>query len=240
MPIANFWLRNALWKATSAGFALLDAGRLHPSRERNLRALRSTVDYIERHLPGALAIDTQWELLRYALSQTTAQGAHLEFGVFGGGSIRYLAKTRRDATFHGFDSFEGLPESWTGAFARGAFSRGGRLPRVPRNVVLHKGLFGDTLPEWRTAYADPIAFVHVDCDLYSSTVEVLAGIGDRLQAGTIVVFDEYFNHAGWERHEFRAWQEFVAGRGVRYDYLAYAREQVAIRITHVAPLDRAT
>ena len=42
---------------------------------------------------------------------------------------------------------------------------------------------------------------------------------ERLQPGSIIVFDEYFNYANWERHEFKAWQEFVTKYGVNHEYL---------------------
>ena len=49
----------------------------------------------------------------------------------------------------------------------------------------------------------------------------------------MIVFDEYFNYPGWERHEFKAWQEFVAEHAIDYAYLGYARQQVALRITGI-------
>ena len=39
-------------------------------------------------------------------------GLNLEFGVFKGVTISAVAKARPDLIFHGFDSFEGLPEDW--------------------------------------------------------------------------------------------------------------------------------
>jgi hypothetical protein len=38
----------------------------------------------------------------------------LEFGVFKGTSINFFSSQRPDLVFHGFDSFKGLPENWTG------------------------------------------------------------------------------------------------------------------------------
>ena len=40
------------------------------------------------------------------------KGHYMEFGVFEGKSINYLASLNKKVTFHGFDSFEGLPEQW--------------------------------------------------------------------------------------------------------------------------------
>jgi hypothetical protein len=79
----------------------------------------------------------------------------------------------------------------------------------------------------------PIAFLHIDCDIYSSTVDILQGVGDRLQAGTIVLFDEYFNYSGWRHHEFKAWQEFVAANDISYEYLGFARQQALVRVSSI-------
>jgi hypothetical protein len=220
----------------AAAFQLFDVGRIHPVRERSLRELERTVDYIESNMPDAIGFETQREVLDYALSQTTVAGDYLEFGVFRGGTIRYIQKRLRrmgkaGAIIHGFDSFEGLPEAWGGShLGQSAFSTRGKLPRVPRNVVLHRGWFSDTILEWRASAAAPLAFLHVDCDIYSSTVEVLEGLYDRMQVGTVIVFDEYFNYPNWRQHEFRAWREIVERHNLTYEYLAFARNQVAIRI----------
>jgi hypothetical protein len=75
-----------------------------------------------------------------------------------------------------------------------------------------------------------VAFLHLDADLYSSTVTVLEHVGPRLRPGSVIVFDEYFNYPGWEQHEHRAWLEFVAKTGITYQYVAYTcnNEQVAV------------
>ena len=53
--------------------------------------------------------------------------------------------------------------------------------------------------------------------------------------GTVIVFDEYLNYPGWQNHEFKAFQEFVKANNVRYTYLGYARQQVAVRIDAIGP-----
>ncbi len=197
----------------------------------------------------ALGFDSQRDLIDHVMGQI-GEGHCLEFGVFTGGTIRYMAKKLRtrsrqapriksaktqflpEIDIHGFDSFEGLPEAWGGfSLGKRAFDVGGKLPKVPGNVALHKGWFEKTLPAWLAANPGPIAFVHIDCDLYSSTVTILEGIRERLQPGSIILFDEYFNYPGWERHEFKAWREFVDKYAIAYEYIGYARQQVAVRIS---------
>jgi hypothetical protein len=232
MLVTNFRLKYLLYKIVLSGFQLYDTGRLHPVRERAIRALNKSVDYIEMHMPDAMGFDTQKELLAYCLDTTQASGHYLEFGVFTGGTMRYMARRKPGQHFHGFDSFEGLPEEWSGFWlGKNAFSVDGRLPSVPDNVTLHKGWFSDTLPPWRATNPGKVAFMHIDCDLYSSTVDILENLADRMQAGTVVLFDEYFNYPNWENHEFKAWKEFVAKHGIGYEYIGFARQQVAVRIT---------
>ena len=58
----------------------------------------------------------------------------------------------------------------------------------------------------------------------------MEGLRDRLQPGTVIVFDEYFNFPNWREHEFKAWKEFVARYNLTYEYLSYSRQQAAVRI----------
>ena len=215
-------------------YQALDVARIHPVRERALRALADTVDYIDERMPDAVGFETQKDVTEYALKQVLVKGHYLEFGVFTGGTIRFMAKRVAGAVIHGFDSFEGLPEDWGGfQLGKAAFDVGGKLPSVPDNVKLYRGWFSQSLPPWCASNAGPIAFMHIDCDLYSSTKTIFDLLGDRLQPGTIILFDEYFNYANWRNHEFKAFQELVAERKLTYTYLAYARQQVAVRIDSV-------
>src|SRR5258708_16542752 len=124
MLVTNFWLKFLLYRVVLGWNQLLDTGRLHPVRERARRALVDSVDYIDKNMASALGFDTQRDLLGYSLTQVAVEGHYLEFGVFSGGTIRYLARSKPNVPIHGFDSFEGLPEAWSGftlrhrAFAR--------------------------------------------------------------------------------------------------------------------------
>ena len=95
------------------------------------------------------------------------------------------------------------------------------------------GWFDDTVPGFLAEHPGPVSFLHLDADLYSSTRTVLDLVGPRLQPGSIVLFDEYFNYLGWEQHEHRAWAEYVARTGTHFEYLGYTidNEQVIARIT---------
>lgn len=231
MLVTNFRFKYYVYRLMCGIYQALDVARIHPVRERALRALADTVDYIDDHLPDAVGFETQKEVTEYALKQVAVEGHYLEFGVYTGGTIRFIAKRAGHRTIHGFDSFKGLPEDWSGfQLDAAAFDANGRLPKVPANVRLYPGWFEQSLPAWLAAHAGPVAFMHVDCDLYSSTKTIFDLLGDRLVPGTIILFDEYFNYANWRNHEFRAFQELVAARRLEYSYLAYARQQVVVRI----------
>ena len=138
------------------------------------------------------------------------QGLVLEFGVYSGTTVNHIANSsgwRIDA----FDSFEGLPETWRDGYEKGKFARG-KLPEVADNVCLHVGLFDNSLPEFLNSLENsnlPIKYLHIDSDLYSSAKTIFDQLGNRIVAGSVIVFDEYFNYPGWKNGEFKAFQEFV-------------------------------
>jgi hypothetical protein len=197
-----------------------------------MRAKQQSLDYIEAEMGDALIFADRWDLLAFAAREAPETGLLIECGVADGASLRHLAgATARP--LHGFDSFEGLPEHWAGTFERkGKFGRGGALPEVPANVTLHKGWFEQTLPPFLAAHRDDVAFLHIDCDIYSSTVTIFGELGLRLRPGSVIVFDEYFNYPSWQRHEWRAFQEFLRESGFSYRYLGFAQKNghVAVKL----------
>ena len=129
-------------------------------------------------------------------SDLAAHGMRLEFGVRQGHSIRALANATR-GTWNGFDSWRGLPSEVRRMHGRhsherlqslnltarqrigwraGQYSTGGTLPSVPTNVALHSGWFNETLPAFLggpEGWNMPLAFAHVDCDVYESARPLL-------------------------------------------------------------------
>src|ERR1700685_1840475 len=104
MLITNFRLKYVLYKIVCGAYQLVDTGRIHPVRERALRALQRSVDYIERAMPDALGLETHADLSDYPSPAVGIDGHYLEFGVSAGGTIRYIARQIGPRTIHGFDS----------------------------------------------------------------------------------------------------------------------------------------
>lgn len=194
-----------------------------------LEAKNQTIDYIKANMPDAPYFEKHPALVKYVVGEATLPGLYLEFGVGRGKSIRWIGSAA-SRTVYGFDSFEGIPEYWNGN-PIGAFAQK-KLPSVPDNVQFEIGMFDETIPKFLEAHKDPVALLHVDCDLYSSTVTIFDAFGPRLQPGAIILFDEYYNFPRWEQHEFKAFQEFVQSSGMKYEYIAYSvtGQQAAVRV----------
>ncbi len=146
---------------------------------------------------------------------------YLEFGVYRGASILWWAEhnAHPDSRFFGFDSFEGLPEDWElgrGGLKRGDLSTGGAIPATDDvRVAFVKGWYQQTLPQFLQTF-EPIGrlVVHLDSDLYSSTLYALTSLNPLLAPGSILMFDEFCNH-----EEFRAFNDYVG---------AYTRDYRAV------------
>jgi len=189
-------------------------------------AALSSAKYAAQVMPTARTFTDPESTLRYGLEIAPHGGMALEFGVFQGRSLRIIAAARPEGEVYGFDSFAGLPEDYRSHVRTGAFAVDER-PVVP-GAELVVGWFDDTLKGFLAEHPGPVDFLHVDGDLYSSAVTVLSLVGPRLRAGSVIVFDEFFNFPGWEDHEFRAWQEHLAATGTEVSYEAYTvnNEQV--------------
>jgi hypothetical protein len=159
--------------------------------------------------------NTDCNNLEEAYKLAPKEGLVMEFGVAKGSSIKTLANINKDRTVYGFDSFKGLPEFWNGLGA-GHFAC--EIPKVDENVVLVDGWFNETLPKFLETNKEKVAFIHIDCDLYSSTKTVFNNLKDRMVDGCVIVFDELLDYGDdiWREHEYKAFQEFLEETGYQY------------------------
>ena len=228
--VLRFFASNVVDR-TAWARSMAQLSRVEAERDR---AAAEKVAFIRDQLRDLPLCASRWEVLDIALRQVSVDGWYAEFGVADGESLRYLCQ-RVPKPVYGFDSFQGLPERWGPGVWRGAFARPhGAPPSLPSNAVLVTGTFDETLPRFLQAHGSgSVAFLHLDADLYSSTATVLSALGERIVPATILVFDEYFGYVGWKATgEFRAFAEFLAKTGYRFEYLACnaAGAQVAVRI----------
>lgn len=122
-------------------------------------------------------------------------GNFAEFGVYNGGSAKLLSEIKGEGrALHLFDSFEGLPklgpkdDGWEEGWFRG--SREGvemLLGKYPK-IHIHQGLFPTTAEPVRD---EKFAFVHLDVDIYQSTLDGLEFFYPRLSPGGLLLSHDY-------------------------------------------------
>jgi hypothetical protein len=135
-------------------------------------------------------------------------GDIVEFGVFQGSTMKFLATLCPNRTIHGFDTFNGLTgqnlsiDSYAGACVK---EREGEmccpLSTVQDNLSEFNNInltqcdarfptqFINKLP-------DRILLAHMDMDLYHPTIATMPQIWNRITDGGIIIFDD-FGVEGW-------------------------------------------
>lgn len=162
-------------------------------------------------------------------------GYYMEFGVLNGEAMIDAFRQLRGVPSHyfGFDSFQGLPDlqpsdeearEHSPNFYKGNFKSMTR-DYVKANILscsrmledeltLVEGYFSDVLAGFDKALLHengvPLC-IYIDCDLYSSTVDVLRFIDDLVVTGTWLLFDDYWFYRGSPLHgEQRAIREWIS------------------------------
>ena len=169
-----------------------------------------------------------------------ANGSWTEFGVFSGNTLRMMSKRRADTGMvYAFDSFRGLPDRWRNVsyapalekyVSRGAFSLQGRPPDIDLyNVAYIVGLFGATVPSFVHEVRRPAAFVHIDCDLFSSAQTVLCSMVPRMVHGTVVVFDELVNYPEYRLGEMLALWKCMNRSSLRMRVIGHACNKIHLK-----------
>ena len=146
---------------------------------------------------------------------------YLEFGVAGGSSFKWWVKhnANTQSKFHGFDTFEGLPEDW-GPFKAGDMSAGSKTPDIQDSrVKFYKGLFQQTLPGFIQKFnSNNRKVIHMDADLYTSTLYSLTSLAPLLKKNDIILFDEYLVPS----HEFLAFNNFIKSYYINVELIGAA------------------
>lgn len=141
-------------------------------------------------------------------------GAMAELGVAFGASAKLILHYSQDRPLHLFDTFAGLPDPGKedspkfhgGDFRSDLNSVRTYLGAVAENrVSFHAGLFPAT--------AGPVqdkrfSFVHLDVDLYQSTLDGLKFFYPRMSPGAILISHDFVSAEGVNR----AFQEFFADK----------------------------
>jgi O-methyltransferase len=206
-----------------ANFLLKGCGlrRLHGTGP--LKLVRSGLDEIDlQHLRDSNSCPSfasRMDMHRYLHDEIIKGTAidYLEFGVYQGESIKYWTSLNKapQSRFFGFDSFEGLPEDWRDGQPRGHFDTGGSIPIIEDcRVQFVKGWFINSVPPFARDFAARNRLVlHLDADLYGSTMLPLVHFDRLMTSGTLLVFDEFYDR----EHEYKALMDWrkICGRKFR-------------------------
>jgi len=191
LRLALFWLANLL--SLSKWISKQEKGEILNDFFRLKR------DYSKRYLLYEYVID------KFGLKEVPVD--FIEFGVCEGNSLKWWTEhiEHPKARFFGFDTFEGLPENW------GTYRKGDMNSQMPQfedeRVTLIKGLFQETVPGFlKNGYECRYRkVIHLDADLFSSTLFVLTSLAPFLKTGDILFFDEF----NVPNHEFLAFKFFT-------------------------------
>ncbi len=176
-----------------------------------------------------------------ALRFNGIDGDYAEFGCAGGMTfaLAHAEARRRGHRAHlwAFDSFNGLPPpkspedehpEWReGVLATSVdeFHQLCARNSIPRNeYTVVTGYYEETL-ERMSPDDEPtnIALAYIDCDLYSSTTEVLRFLEPRLKHGMIVAFDDYFCWSPSQISGERKALLELTGENERWNWTPYAQ-----------------
>jgi hypothetical protein len=158
-------------------------------------------------------------------------GDYYEFGIYRGYAFWKAQQIcnrlgLHDTSFYGFDSFAGLPsvdgiDQTNNQFFEGQFacSKEDVVRHLSKNgvdwskTVLVEGYFDQSLTgELKQKYPfKKVAVALVDCDLYSSTKDVLTWSLDLFDDGSILLFDDWYSFGNDPAlGQQRAFLEFLA------------------------------
>lgn len=196
--------------------------------------------------------DIMLDIARYATANRPIDGYYMEFGSFEANTMRLAWNCFRHLfNWHyiSFDSFEGLPE--ISPIDQQVIWEKGKLKMTERDftrLCKQAGMPADRLTTIKGFYEHSLtddlkqrllprkaAVVYIDCDLYHSTVPVLAFVKDFLQPGTIIVFDDWNCFYGDpDRGERRAWREFcLANPELRFE--PFVQTGMQMSFIHLGP-----
>lgn len=207
--------------------------RLHPIEEKAAQLYDRFRDFTM--VPKSIFIAN----LKLAYDYGNVAGCVVECGVWRGGMCAGIAEILKDKEFYLFDSFEGLPQAKE--------IDGERALRWQRNVEspsyydncraeidfakramemtgvkhkLTKGWFNETLPH---SIVPNIAILRLDADWYESTMDCLINLFDKVCAGGIIMFDDYYVFEGCRRavHDFLSLRKDASSIRQYADTVAY-------------------
>jgi len=168
-----------------------------PARAKVIDLIKQIKDETEMLLKNNEA----YQIFMVVRRTAKIEGDIAEVGVYHGGSAKLICEAKNGRSLHLFDTFDGLPDLCEidnpsqfcqGKF-RATFEDVKDYLRKYSNVHINKGLFPTTAESIRKK---KFSFVHLDVDLYRSTLDCLVFFYSRMSKGGVIVSHDYINTPG--------------------------------------------
>ena len=133
-------------------------------------------------------------------TQVSFEGDMAEVGVYQGGSAKLICEAKKEKTLYLFDTFTGLPQLsdddthfgekywYENQFSNTSVDSIKKLLEKYENVRIIKGEFpksGEDITDKK------FSFVHLDVDLYKSTIDSLRFFFPKMISGGIILMHDY-------------------------------------------------
>jgi len=133
-------------------------------------------------------------------TQTSIEGNLAEVGVYQGGSAKLICEVKKERKLYLFDTFTGLPEvsnddthfgqkHWhDNEFSNTSLESIKQLLNKYDDVHIIKGIFPES---GKDIVDEKFSFVHLDVDLYKSTIDSLRFFFPKMVNGGIILIHDY-------------------------------------------------
>ncbi|MDQ7787565.1 MAG: TylF/MycF/NovP-related O-methyltransferase [Thermodesulfovibrionales bacterium] len=142
-----------------------------------------------------LDFDRAYIVFQAAQATSTLPGSSAECGVYRGGGSALIASVNQDRKHFALDTFEGFPDVTSdidihrkGGFADTLIMDVKNIFQSYPNIIMLKDTFSQSFPGLQQ---ESFSFVHIDADLYASTLECCEFFYKKMNQGGIMLFDDY-------------------------------------------------
>jgi len=138
--------------------------------------------------------DEKYTLYSSMKAVSQLDGSIAEVGTYKGGSAKILCELKDQKKIHLFDTFEGLPQPSNKELVKAGWLSDTSLKSVKNylleynNVFFYKGCFPQTA---RNLTSEKFCLVHLDTDLYQSTLDSLEFFWPKMVKGGRIISHDY-------------------------------------------------
>lgn len=178
------------------GFSLSIRSRRYHTIQKDT-AFLELFDRLQKQRVIIQSVNEAYNLWQLCPQTAKVEGDVAEVGVYLGGTARILSEVKGRRRLFLFDTFGGMPavkegvdKVHAGTFAETRLGDVQRLMAGQERVHFCAGFFPETTKQL-PADAERFSFVHLDVDIYQSTLDGLAYFYPRMASGGMIVSHDY-------------------------------------------------